>query len=1223
MTPRENIEPSTSPAPKEHRSMFRRRFLVLAGSLVGVVALCAALLLIAPRHAARFIANHYLQGMQIDAEGVKTIDVDLLNGEISMGPVRFHSGTADPGSIGRLGVKLSLGNLFAKKALLQSVILRDVSIAVRQTEDGEILINGIPLRRFLAEKAAEPSAPPPERSPSGWGAGVDDMRLRDVHLHFANRYGGTADLEIGHLDLRGFRSWQPDQPGVFVLSGAVNGIEVNAYGYARPFAEKVTADAEIGVDRIGLRNVEQYVGPLGLDRADGTLSIYARPSVAVFPNGRLEGSTEATLGLAGIDVSMPSRGAIKLDHGSIIADARFLVDEAGVTAASGKADAKFTKTSGRLPNGTAVSLSSAGIGLANLDASLPGGGALSFACQPRIEADQPTLSGPVEFRAEKLAIDAPGMTVRRGGDGRLSARLDASPDDRGKPRLELRKPALAGPIRGSAETLALELLGLALDGAVDGGTTAKTGATLSAKTIAVELAPAGAEARRFAADTLSVDLPSLSAEAKAGVSIDSKGDARLSKLSAFLPAAGGQQALEIAADGARLNLAELKLNGTRAAETRLDATIEAALNGLAGSWRAEAAPQTEVPGRARTKARGAAPSAPTGAAGRFAANDFTVGLAPVGLRFTPDGLSGSGSTSATVDGLSASVPANPVEAPYDVSASRLRIGLNGIDLQSRSGESALSGKLETSLDGFRATQSAPPGSAGAQQTRLTADGLRLALAPATVRMRGDQLSVSAAGTTALGRLTAMLPKAPGRPAVDLAVAGVRANSTDLGFESATPAPHWRTRLDAQVEGITSKSDGGNLFSAKVKTISVGDLRADDQMRIAIDRIVIDQPDASISNAYITEVAAHKESRPQQAAEAAQQGASQGATFALNSFSVSGGGTLRLRDVSRTPPANFTLQVKALQLQNMDSANPNERMPVRLEATLNDYTEVAVNGWAAPFGNAPGFNLDARVRSLELPPLSSYAAKAIGLNIEGGRLSAEASAAADAGKLNGVLELTLRDLDFSPLSKADAERISASVGVPVETVVGLLQDDQGRIQLRLPVSGDLRSPSFDFGDAIRQALAGAVQAAVLAPFQLAFAPVALIARAAGGDSSQVGLKPIPFDPGSAELNSTGRDMANGLVRVLQQRDKLKLKVCGRATADDLAQALGGQLPPVGPERQEAADRLGDKMHALASERTATVRKALIEGSGAKPWQVGECRSAFELADTGPPRAEISF
>jgi hypothetical protein len=710
-------------------------------------------------------------------------------------------------------------------------------------------------------------------------------------------------------------------------------------------------------------------------------------------------------------------------------------------------------------------------------------------------------------------------------------------------------------------------------------------------------------------------------------SITGAGAGRLSKVSVALPVGSDQPRVDLAADGGRLDFTDLKLNSGGDGEMRLDGTLQAALTGLAGSWGSATAGPVEQPRRGRTQGKRAEAAAPAAAAGRISANDLALGLAPLRLRATRDGVAAGGLVSTTVTGLNATVPAAAGAAPYDIAAARFRIDLADLDLASRGAESTLSAKLDTTADGLVATQSESPSTASgraANQTRLATDSLRLALSPLNLSSRADQLSFSAAGSTALERFTASLSKTATKPAFDVRVGGVRANLTEVGAELAPGGAHWRARLDAQLANIASLVDGGKLASSKVRAISIGDARADDQLRFVVDRLVLDKPEASLTREYVAATAATEESRPKEAVKEAEEAAREGATFAMNSFSVADGGTLRYRDASVTPNANFILDVKGLQVLNLDTGDPRQRTQIRLDATINQYTEVAINGWAAPFGKAPDFDLKASVRRLELPPLSPYAARVIGLNVEGGRLSADASAAADAGKLDGALDLTLRDLGFSPLSKADAERLSASVGVPIETLVGLLQDDEGRIQLKLPVAGDLRNPSFGLGDAMRQALAGAVQAAVLAPFQLAFAPVALIAGAAGAGGSGMTFNPIPFDPGKADLNSTGRDMAAALARVLQERDKLKLRVCGRATGQDLAEALGETAPPpAGPERDQALERLSGKLEALASERTAEVRRALIEQSGAKPWQVGECRSAFDASDTGPPRVEITF
>ncbi|MGE5442215.1 MAG: DUF748 domain-containing protein, partial [Bacteroidota bacterium] len=1186
MSPREPSERSPRSAPDRPAHRLWRRLAVVAGIALGIASLFAALLLIAPRHVARYVANHYLQGMQIDVEGVSTIDVDLPEGEVRMGPVRFHAGTADPGTIGRLGVKLSLRNLLEKQALLESVVIEDVAISIRQNDDGQLLINGVPLRQFLAERAAAQeqmpeSAEQEKQGRSSWGAGVDNLHARNVHLHFINRYGGTADLDLEQLDLRGFRSWEPDRPGVFVLTANVNGVEVNAYGTARPFAEKIAAQVTIGVDGAGLQNIEQYTGPFNFKRADGTVTVYARNDLKLFPDGRLNGTTDATMVFGNVDVADPARGELKFDQCGITADARYGIDAAGVTTVDGKAGVKLNQADARSANGIGMALRFATLDLADLSATPPGDGVVRLKTTAKASAESGNLSvGGGSPGATPVAVDFAGISSQA---------------------TDLTLTSSADGMRLGAK------------------------ATADAQQLAVRLSPpGGGEARRMASETFRIELPSMSLETAGGVSsIKGAGTGRLAKVSVALPATGDQPRVGLTADGAQLDFTDLKLNSGGNGETRLDGTVQAALTGLAGSWGAATVGPVEQPRRGRTRGKPAEAAAPS-AAGRIAANDLALGLAPLRLRATGDGVTAGGLASTTVTGLSANVPAGPGAAPYEIAAARLRVELADLDLASRGAESTLSAKVDATSDDLVATQSASPSTAsarGGDQTRLAIASLRLALSPLHLGARADQLSLSAAGSTALDRLTAALPKTATKPAFDVNVGGVRANLAEIGAELAPGGAHWRARLDAQLADIASLVDGGKLASSKVRTISIGDARADDRLRFVVDRLVLAKPEASLTREYVAATAVTEESRPKEAVKEAEQAARQGATFAMNSFSVADGGTLRYRDASVTPNANFILDVKGLQVLNLDTGDPRQQTQIRMDATINQYTEVTVNGWAAPFGKAPDFNLTASVRRLELPPLSPYAARAIGLNLESGRLSIDASAAADTGKLNGAFDVTLRDLGFSPLSKAEAERLSASVGVPIETLVGLLQDDQGRIQLKLPVSGDLQNPNFDFGDAIRQTLAGAVQAAVLAPFQLAFAPVALIARAAGAGDAGMTFNPIPFDPGKADLTSTGQDMAAALARVLQERDKLKLRVCGRATAQDLAAALGG-APPAGPERDQAVEKLGGKLEALASERTAAVRRVLIEQSGAKPWQVGECRSAFDPADTGPPRVEIS-
>ena len=276
---------------------------------------------------------------------------------------------AEAGSIGLLGVELSLAGSTRKAGVVAPALsCKTLTVAVRQGADGELSINGIPLRQILAEEAKdEPAAP----SGSPWGTGVDDLRVRDVHLTFTNRDGGTARLNIDHLDLRGFRSWEPDQPGTFVLKRRRQRHRRQRFGTARPFAENISANVEFGIDGIALAGVEEYTGPLGFDPTEGTLTLYGRSTLTLSPEGRLEGTADTTLVLANVDAARLGGNETKLDQGSFVVNGHYAVGADGAISFNGGGEAKLNQASSKLADGTVLSLAGATLSLADLDLAVP------------------------------------------------------------------------------------------------------------------------------------------------------------------------------------------------------------------------------------------------------------------------------------------------------------------------------------------------------------------------------------------------------------------------------------------------------------------------------------------------------------------------------------------------------------------------------------------------------------------------------------------------------------------------------------------------------------------------------------------------------------------------------------------------------------------------------------------------------------------------------------
>jgi hypothetical protein len=157
-----------------------------------------------------------------------------------------------------------------------------------------------------------------------------------------------------------------------------------------------------------------------------------------------------------------------------------------------------------------------------------------------------------------------------------------------------------------------------------------------------------------------------------------------------------------------------------------------------------------------------------------------------------------------------------------------------------------------------------------------------------------------------------------------------------------------------------------------------------------------------------------------------------------------------------------------------------------------------------------------------------------VHLESGRLGAAADVSAAKGGLQGELQLNLADIAFSPLSKADTERITEAVSVPPETAVDLLQDVDGRIALNLPITGTLSEPDVDIGPAVNKAI-GSVLTNVFPP-TLVISMMAELAKGGG-----VSFESIEFAPGSAELGEAGKRYVDAVARLLAEHPQLSLKV----------------------------------------------------------------------------------
>lgn len=235
-----------------------------------------------------------------------------------------------------------------------------------------------------------------------------------------------------------------------------------------------------------------------------------------------------------------------------------------------------------------------------------------------------------------------------------------------------------------------------------------------------------------------------------------------------------------------------------------------------------------------------------------------------------------------------------------------------------------------------------------------------------------------------------------------------------------------------------------------------------------------------------------------------------------------------------------------------TSDPAGRARLDFEGRVEDYGSARINGTLALFAPKRFTDIRTRFSNVDMPPLSPYSGTFAGRRIASGKLSLDLQYKIEDGKLEGDNKILLEQFTLGEqIESADA------LDLPLDLAVALLTDSQGRIDIAVPVTGEMDNPQFSLGGVIGQALVRMLTRIITAPF-------AALANLLGGSAEQASV--IAFDPGSFALAPPQQEKLVGVGKALAERPQMKVIVGGRydPRADGLA------MRDVGVRRELAAE-----------------------------------------------------
>lgn len=223
--------------------------------------------------------------------------------------------------------------------------------------------------------------------------------------------------------------------------------------------------------------------------------------------------------------------------------------------------------------------------------------------------------------------------------------------------------------------------------------------------------------------------------------------------------------------------------------------------------------------------------------------------------------------------------------------------------------------------------------------------------------------------------------------------------------------------------------------------------------------------------------------------------------------------------------NFSGTIQGLSSKELSRAD------VSLKGRVDDVATLEIQGQVNPLQEDLYTDVALMFENMDLTTASPYAGKFIGYPITKGKLSLELDYSLSEKILIGenkvqIDQLTLGDATDSP----DAPSL------PVPLALALLKDRDGRIDIDLPVRGDLNNPEFSYGQLVLQTLMNLITKAATSPFSM----IGGLLGSSGDD-----LAKVKYSAGQSVLSEHEIEKLSILASALSQRPGLRLEIAGGA------------------------------------------------------------------------------
>jgi hypothetical protein len=265
------------------------------------------------------------------------------------------------------------------------------------------------------------------------------------------------------------------------------------------------------------------------------------------------------------------------------------------------------------------------------------------------------------------------------------------------------------------------------------------------------------------------------------------------------------------------------------------------------------------------------------------------------------------------------------------------------------------------------------------------------------------------------------------------------------------------------------------------------------------------------------------------------------------------GYARFVDETLKPTFSEDMSRLAVSIRGLSNAT-GRRATLTATAIVGGDAALDLRGEMSRLGDDVFADLVGELRDFNLASVSPYTNSFLSWIVQGGKLGVKIHYRVERDQVTGSNEIVISNMAVAPAAAQD--EVKRRVGLPLSMIVSLLKDSRGNIDLDLPLSGNWKDRSFDWGEATWAAVKQVIVKVLAAPFRA-------IGRlfTGGGKEDKVeelSVDPVVFSAGSSVLGPAAEGHLKRVADFLRKSPFVKLALSAVVTARDVESMKGQEL-----------------------------------------------------------------